>query len=530
MNSLANSSNRWIIALLAIGLFVNLGAVIWVRAPGYMDAEYYFTTAMRIVEGKGFTEPYLWNYLDDPTGIPHPSHLYWMPFTTILASGSMMILGTSFRAAQIPFLILAVTLPIMTAFLSKYLHENQGWAWRSGLLAIFSGFYLPFLLTSDTFILYAWVGCGALWAMVVASRRPGGLRWLGVGILIGLAHLIRTDGFLLLIPAFVTVKWTSHKRVHAIMGLLGGYLLLIGPWWVRNTLIVGQPIPPGNDRALWLLSYDELYTYPGNILTSARWLGSGLISILGARIEALWVNLQRLLIENGVVFLSPFMVLGAYRFRSQPLTRIAILYLAILLFVMSFIFPFAGSRGGFFHSGMAVMPVLWAFVPPGLEIAIRWGAKIRRWDPQQAMMVLGTSVIAIVAILTVVLFWSKAVGSELNEPRWESSLSAYREVGEQLHKLNPSPEVVAVNNPPGFYLATNLECVVIPNGSIDVLRDLIVRYQVGWVVLDVNHPPDLAMLYDEPTSIPWLSNEATLFDSEGREIYLLRVMLESASR
>ena len=132
MNSLARSSTRWIIALLATGLVVNLGAAFWVRTPGYMDAEYYFTTALRVGEGEGFTEPYLWNYLDDPTGIPHPSHLYWMPFTTMIAIGSMMVFGTSFRLAQIPFLILTIALPILTTFLSMYLHKNRGWAWRSG--------------------------------------------------------------------------------------------------------------------------------------------------------------------------------------------------------------------------------------------------------------------------------------------------------------------------------------------------------------------------------------------------------------
>jgi hypothetical protein len=526
MNSLAESSNRWIIALLVMGLVVNLGAMIWIRTPGYMDAEYYFTTAMRVAEGEGFTEPYLWNYLDDPIGIPHPSHLYWMPLTSIVATGSMMILGTSFRSAQIPFLILAIALPIFTALLSIYLHKNQRWAWRSGLLAIFSGFYLPFLITSDTFILYVWIGCGALWAMVEVSRRPSGLRWIGVGILVGLAHLIRTDGFLLLIPALITIKWIDKKRSHAFIGLLIGYLLLIGPWWVRNIVVVGQPIPPGNDRALWLLSYDELFTYPGNILTSTRWLDSGFVSILGTRLEALWVNVQRLLLENGIVFLSPFMILGAYRYRSHPLTRLAILYLAILLFVMSFVFPFAGSRGGFFHSAVAVMPFLWALVPPGLEVAINWGAKIRGWDGEEALKVLGTSAIIIVVILTGALFWSKAIGPELSQPRWASGLSTYNEVGDQLHKLSPSPAVVAVNNPPGFYLATNLECVVIPDGTVETLRDVVERHQVGWVVLDVNHPAGLAMLFDDPTSVQWLVHQATLFDSEGREIFLLKVDLK----
>jgi hypothetical protein len=41
-------------------------------APGYMDAEYYFAGGLQIVNGQGFTEPYIWNYLADPPGLPAP--------------------------------------------------------------------------------------------------------------------------------------------------------------------------------------------------------------------------------------------------------------------------------------------------------------------------------------------------------------------------------------------------------------------------------------------------------------------------
>jgi hypothetical protein len=52
--------------------------------PGYMDAEYYYAGAIRLHEGYGFTQPFLWNYLDEPAGLPHPRipigcrwHLDW---------------------------------------------------------------------------------------------------------------------------------------------------------------------------------------------------------------------------------------------------------------------------------------------------------------------------------------------------------------------------------------------------------------------------------------------------------------------
>jgi hypothetical protein len=243
-------------------------------------------------------------------------------------------------------------------------------------------------------------------------------------------------------------------------------------------------------------------------------------------LDALGTNLQRLFVENGIVFLSPFMILGAYRFRSQQLIRIMLSYLFLLLIVMSFVFPFAGSRGGFFHSGVAVMPILWALVPPGLETAIHWGAKVRGWDRKQAVRVLGTSVIAIVVLLTGAIFWTKAIGPDLHQPRWDSGFRTYVAVEAELSKLSPSSEVIAVNNPPGFRLATDRECVVIPNGSIKTLRDVVDRYRVSWVVLDVNRPAGLASLYHEPTSVPWLVHRATIHDPLGREIYLLKVMLD----
>jgi hypothetical protein len=71
-----------------------------------------------------------------------------------------------------------------------------------------------------------------------------------------------------------------------------------------------------------------------------------------------------------------------------------------------------------------------------------------------------------------------------------------------------------------------MESVVIPNGPIETLRKVVERYSVDWVVLDANRPVDLAALYDAPETAPWLELADTLQDSQGRDIYLLRVSLE----
>ena len=86
---------RHYLILFIVGLLVPFGISRFQSRPGYMDADYYFVGGMQLAEGKGFTEPYLWNYLDDPSGLPHPSHTYWMPLASIVSAAGMWITGQS---------------------------------------------------------------------------------------------------------------------------------------------------------------------------------------------------------------------------------------------------------------------------------------------------------------------------------------------------------------------------------------------------------------------------------------------------
>src|SRR3990170_6977291 len=109
------ASRTWI--WLLMGLLAAGFAAWWVRVPGYMDADYYYANARQVVEGEGLHEPFLWNYLDDPVGLPHPSFLYWMPLASLVASVSMAIAGEWFRAAQAPFILITACLAALTAHL-----------------------------------------------------------------------------------------------------------------------------------------------------------------------------------------------------------------------------------------------------------------------------------------------------------------------------------------------------------------------------------------------------------------------------
>src|SRR4030066_270841 len=96
------------ILLFAAGLAAVSLVVIFQNAPGYMDADYYYAGGIRLAEGKGFTEEFLWNYLDNPLGLPHPSHAYWMPLASLIAALGMKVAGsTSFWAARLVLIFIA---------------------------------------------------------------------------------------------------------------------------------------------------------------------------------------------------------------------------------------------------------------------------------------------------------------------------------------------------------------------------------------------------------------------------------------
>src|SRR5512142_793299 len=107
-------------ALLAVlGFALAFGTAQFQKFPGYLDSDYYFAGGTQLAAGKGFTEPYLWNYLDDPAGLPHPSHSYWMPLSSLITAAGLWIThSTTYAAGRLGFLLLAALAPVVTAALA----------------------------------------------------------------------------------------------------------------------------------------------------------------------------------------------------------------------------------------------------------------------------------------------------------------------------------------------------------------------------------------------------------------------------
>ena len=512
-------STRWtMVVLYLLGLAVYGTASFAVQTPGYMDADYYYATGLQLAEGGGLTEPFLWNYIDDPDGLPRVSHLYWMPLPTLLASGSMTLLARNFQSAQLPFILLAAALPPSAAFFAHYLSRNSGMVWMAGIFALFPGFYLPFLVTVDSFAAFALAGGWSLWVLSGAVKRPTQGKWFLAGLLMGIAGLARADGILLLAVGLLGVMWSGKGRVSGGLLLGFGFLAIMGPWWARNVAAAGSPLNVGSQRLLWMLEYNDLFAFPASQLTFDRWWEAGFAAAAQARLQALSTNLQRLVAEGGMIFLAPFMLIGGVRKRSEPLVRLMAAYLAALLLIMTIAFPFIGPRGALFHSMSAVLLILWALAPIGIRAGIKWLGAKWGWNLSEAWHILGASAVLLAIVLTIGLFANRFAG---NEDAWNAGAETYQKIATSI--AVEGKDLIAINNPPGLYAHSRLPAVAIPNGQNEALRQVVDAYGVGWVVLEANHPEGLRSLHAEPESLAWLSLFDTLEDAAGEPVYILQV-------
>ncbi len=502
----------WIwLVLAAIG--VSALAAAFQPGPGYMDAEYYYLGGKDLTSGKGFWEPVLWNYLDDPQGLPHPSHTYWMPLASLLAAAGMGLLHNSgFWAARIGYILLAGLLPVEAAWIAARLLNCPRYAWLAGLLAVFPGVYVIYLTIPETFLPYMLLGGLFLILAFLADWH-----WLGgqvslqrvvlVGAVTGLMHLTRADGILWLAGALVWVVWATFSskqnnklRVATTAGLLIilGYLSVTFWWYLRNFQYYGSPFVPGSGRAMWLTNYDQTFAYPAAQISLAGWLAAGWGDHIKTWVSALVTNLENGWVVQGNIVLLPLMVVGGWINRRKKIVQFTGLMALATLLVMTFVFPFSGARGGFLHSGSAFQVFWWVLTVLGLERAAEW-FKVRRGLPlERSLAVFGVMAVLVCMGISVWTYSGRVLGGTVTADKWMASERTYDQVAQAMHDMGISADtIVMVNNPPGFNLAGGYPAVVVPDGSRETMLAAARRYHAGYLLLD-NNQPKLADLYAQP--------------------------------
>lgn len=513
-------TRRDVLLLVACALVVRLLTAWPLREPGYMDAYYYYEMAKSLYLGQGFNEQFIWNYLDNPQGIPHPG-LYWMPLPSLLIWPCFALFGPYYRAAQIPFVLLSALLPAVAYLVTLQTTGRRRDGVIAGLLAIFSGFYLAFWVSPDAFAPFALAGSLCLLAAYEGLSQRRWPLMLLAGALAGLGHLSRADGALLLGVTFL-VALTVRPGKAEIAALLGGYLLVMAPWFYRNWLAVGAILPTAGTKTIFLRSYDDLYGY-GLDLSPSSYLAWGFWPILQSKLEAAWTNTQTVLAVFCLIFLAPFAAVGFWRLRRHLLYRLAFLYGLLLWLAMTFVFTFPGVRGGLLHSGVALLPFIYAASLEGLTGAVDWAARRRNWSVSAAATVFAWALPVMALFLSLFIYSSRVLRGSLSEPAWNLSARPYTQIAQWLRASSLQGETVMVNNPPAFGYYSGQHSLAIPNGDPETLLAVCRRYGATYLILEPNHPAPLTGLYKKENVPPALSLRLLLDEGTGHPTYIYHV-------
>lgn len=469
--------------LLGVLALLVYGSLAWFQqSPGYMDADYYFVTGQQIASGQGFTQPFIWNYLDDPRAIPHPSHSYWMPLASLVAAVGMALSGqSSFVTARLGFVLASILLPLLTARLAFRLGAQRPLALASGFLALLPPYLAAVFPTTDNFSLLALLG--VCYFLLAPPRSPGQAGLLG--LVCGLMTLARSDAILWMVVAlagWLAPVWQAQGRswrsdVPVLLALLAGYGLVMGPWFARNLLTFGVPMAPGANYLLWMLEYNEIFVYPASQLTMERFWAAGLGELLADRWWALQNNLGNAIAVQGGILLFPFILAGWWKSRHNPLVRLAGLAWLLLLAGMTILFPFAGARGGYFHAGAAFQPLWWALAPLGLESVVAAARRRGFFTPQAFVIFRGALV-----VFSLLLGGYLAV---LRLQAWHVEPIRYADIEVFLQAQAAPPGArVMVANPPAFYQVSNRPGVVMPEGGLRAARQVADQFEVRYLILE----------------------------------------------
>lgn len=517
------------VGVFLLALVVRTLTALPLEQPGYFDAYYYYDVAENLYLGRGFVVDFIWNYLDAPLSVSHPSNLYWMPFPSILVYLSFLLFGLSYRASQVPFIILSALSPVLAYYLSHRLFGKPRYGLIAALLVIFSGFYLPYWVSPDNFAPFSVATSFALLALAWGLEKGNPFYFGLAGFLLGLSHLTRADGVLLwvvlgsvlLVASTKANLWGVRESLLSTLFALGGYLLVMGPWFYRNWGIIGAPLSGAGTKTLFLRSYDDIFSYAKD-LTWQGYLAWGWGAILGSKLRAAAHN-GMVLLGALQFYLVPFVAIGGWQVRRKRLCLPFFLYAALLYLTMTFLFTFPSMRGSMLHSTTALLPFLLSLAPPGIDAFVEFMARWRRrWHPPTARAFFSLGFTGLAIIVSLFLYSQSVFFSTSPEPilpLWNERNRTYIQVAQSLE----GDARVMVVDPPAYYFFTHRPALVIPNEEIEVVLGVAHRYGAKYLILERDHPSALSALYRGEMSHSSLHLQRTLTDPLGHPVMIYRL-------
>lgn len=470
MNHHLLSRREWALAAVA-ALIVSFVTVYAMNThPTNLDAYYHANAANRMAQGLGMTDTGLWIYLGLPPDMPipvteTPSHLYWMPATSLLSGVFMSVFGVTYEVARLPMALSLAGAMLLTLLAVGWVGGKRRHLIVAAMLIVFSSSYADKWGEIDTYAPYALFGAGALLAMIYASET-GRLRgWFIAGLLAGASHLTRADGLLMMIVAVMAIAvYGGRTRPRSLAVLVVGYLLVMTPWFIRMYGVVGAPLPLGGLQTAYLREYMEIFSYPWQELSISS---VGIPALIQARIDAFGMNVMRFIVSEGWLIVWPLFLWGLFIARSSA--RFVIGMFALGLHVaMFFVFTWPSVHSSLFHGASALMPMWAALTPLGIDALAR--AITRRRVSYQPLAILIISLL----VVGIAIFGTLQRFRPTDHTQMYTALMPYLTTDDRL----------LLTNPMRMYYHTGIGGVVLPYMELDSLPTLAEHFGIDYLLLE----------------------------------------------
>ncbi len=482
--------------LLLYGLAFAVRALFMVQYPdpGYPDSFYYVDVARALAAGHGLSVDFVWIFaevgskLPDPAVLPIPSNAHWLPLASVIQVPFIALLGPSAVASVLPMVIIGSLAAPLTWLIARDVGASRTVQLGAGVLGAIPAAGTVFMAQPENFAIFQPLVAATLW---LAARGLRGDRRAYVlsGLLVGIASIARNDAFLLggaIGLVFVVDRlraWRGRRPpalpLWAATGCFALYLLVVGPWWVRQLSEFGSISPTASSgSALWLTSYRQWNSLTADT-SLAAFLAQGPGAILSSRVFGFVAAIANFAVIIASVVLVPFMAWGAWRRRGSSDFVPWFLYVGIMFAGATLIFPLHVPGGAFIHSAVGMAPHAYILALEGVAALVIAIARRRpAWQPKVAIPLFSWAVVAFV-VATAFLYAPTAHNT------WAGDRAARLTLAAELERLGvPPTDRLMTIDAAGFKYFTGHPGVVSPDDPIDTIRAVAEAYGIRWLVLE----------------------------------------------
>ncbi len=486
-------------AVFGLALVVRIVAAAGLVFPVPEDTAYYAGVARNLAEGRGLVTDALWSYQTPPLEVPRAAFEVWLPLPSLLAAIPVSLAGGAnwFRAAQVVSVVASAAAVALAwrlgadvaAELRLPVGRARTLAVGTGLVCSFLGPLVVYGMLPDSTALFAALALGACLLMTrLAARPPEGpadRRLLGLGLLIGLAALARSEAVWLgLAWALMAWLWLRtparlgrRRRLVLIAVPAAVAALIFAPWAVRDWLAFGTPLPGQTLANALSIEPTDIFAYQDRP-TLARYLAEGPATLLGMRVSGTLHNVFAVLVLPGfpIGLIGLLALPKCWRLASlRPLLLVA----GLTFLVTSLVFPVSTTWGTFLHAAGAVYVLLAVSCLVALDAFIAWVHRVRHWWRPVAWLgpVLATAVaypLLLVAVSTLT-----ADAAEVRD-RYEALPAALERAGAPL----PDNAPVITDNPIWLAETARVTAIALPEESPESVLALADRFGATLLIVE----------------------------------------------